>query len=110
VLVQVDVAREPTKHGARPDELDGIFAAARDCRRVAVVGLMVLPPFTSDPQAARQYFRLVREIRDRLGRSGVASAMLRELSMGMSHDFEVAIEEGATMVRVGTAIFGSRSG
>jgi uncharacterized pyridoxal phosphate-containing UPF0001 family protein len=69
---------------------------------------MLLPPFMEDPEAVRPYFRQLRELRDRLTGTGVPAAMLRELSMGMSHDFEVAIEEGATLVRVGTAIFGSR--
>jgi uncharacterized pyridoxal phosphate-containing UPF0001 family protein len=70
---------------------------------------MILPPAVSDPNAARPYFRNLRELRDRLLARGVDASMLRELSMGMSHDFEVAIEEGATFVRVGTAIFGGRN-
>jgi uncharacterized pyridoxal phosphate-containing UPF0001 family protein len=70
---------------------------------------MILPPAVSDPNAARPYFRNLRELRDRLLARGVDASMLRELSMGMSHDFEVAIEEGATFVRVGTAIFGARN-
>ncbi len=108
LLVQVDLAGEPTKHGALPDELAPIFDAARACRRARLVGLMLLPPQADDPEAARPYFRAVRDLRDRLLARGVDPAMLAELSMGMSHDFEVAVEEGATMVRVGTAIFGSR--
>jgi uncharacterized pyridoxal phosphate-containing UPF0001 family protein len=70
---------------------------------------MVLPPWSEDPEAARPYFRQLWQLRDRLKSSGVPGAMLQELSMGMSHDFEVAIQEGATMVRIGTAIFGKRS-
>ncbi len=108
LLVQVDLAGEPTKHGAQVDQLMTLFDAGRACQAARVVGLMVLPPFTPDPEDARSYFRRLREMRDELGRRGVAPSMLRELSMGMSHDFEVAIEEGATLVRVGTAIFGSR--
>jgi uncharacterized pyridoxal phosphate-containing UPF0001 family protein len=69
---------------------------------------MLLPPFFPDPEDARPYFRRLREIRDELETRGVPPGMLRELSMGMSHDFEVAVEEGATLVRVGTAIFGER--
>jgi hypothetical protein len=69
---------------------------------------MLLPPFTPDPEDARPYFRRLRELRDELAGRGVPLDMLRELSMGMSHDFEVAVEEGATLVRVGTAIFGER--
>ena len=108
LLVQLDLAGEPTKHGAREDELMPIFEAARACRAARVVGLMLLPPLADDAEGARPYFRELREVRDRLLAQGVDSSMLTELSMGMSHDFEVAIEEGATLVRVGTAIFGSR--
>ncbi|MBP1602988.1 MAG: hypothetical protein H6Q09_160, partial [Acidobacteria bacterium] len=75
-----------------------------------VIGLMTLPPFGEDAEASRPYFRQLREIRDELAGTGVPPAMVRELSMGMSHDFEVAIDEGATIVRVGTAIFGPRGG
>ena len=107
-LVQVDLAREPTKHGATPDRVPGIFDAAAPCRAVRLVGLMLLPPFFEDPEAARPYFERLRQFRDKLEASGVAPGMLRELSMGMSHDFDVAVQEGSTMVRVGTAIFGER--
>jgi PLP dependent protein len=109
LLVQVDLAGEATKHGAGERDLDTIFAAARTCRSARVVGLMLLPPAVDDPAAARPYFRELREVRSRLAARGVDPAMLTELSMGMSHDFEVAVEEGATLVRVGTAIFGSRT-
>lgn len=108
LLVQVDLAAEPTKHGAPPDALSGIFAEASQCRAATLVGLMLLPPFAENPEDARPWFRRLRDERNRLQDTGVPAAMLRELSMGMSHDFEVAIEEGATMVRVGTAIFGHR--
>ncbi len=109
LLVQVDLAGEATKHGAPPDRLREIFEAATRCGSARVAGLMLLPPFLDDPEAARPYFRRVRDLRDGLAADGVDPAMLRELSMGMSHDFEVAVEEGATMVRVGTAIFGPRA-
>ena len=108
LLVQVDLAREPTKHGAREDDLRPLFAAARELRAARVVGLMLLPPAVDDPDEARPFFRQLRDIRDRLIGGGTDPAMLAELSMGMSHDFEVAVEEGATMVRIGSAIFGSR--
>jgi PLP dependent protein len=107
-LVQVDLAAEPTKHGTPPDTVPAILEEAQRCRSVHVVGLMLLPPLSENPQDARPWFRQLRELRDRLQASGVPPALFRELSMGMSHDFEVAIEEGATMVRVGTAIFGHR--
>jgi PLP dependent protein len=109
LLVQVDLAGEPTKHGAREDELAPLFAAAPGWRAARLVGLMVLPPAVDNLEEARPYFRALRSVRDRLLASGVAESMLAELSMGMSHDFEVAVEEGATLVRVGTAIFGSRT-
>jgi pyridoxal phosphate enzyme (YggS family) len=108
LLVQTDLAHEATKHGAGEEELAALFAGGRTLRAARLVGLMLLPPAVDDPNDARPYFRRVREIRDSLLRGGVDPAMLAELSMGMSHDFEVAIEEGATLVRVGSAIFGSR--
>jgi pyridoxal phosphate enzyme (YggS family) len=108
LLIQADLAGEPTKHGAPADAWLSLFEAASSCRAARVTGLMLLPPFFDDPEEARPYFRRLREIRDELAARGVAPGMLRELSMGMSHDFEVAVEEGATLVRVGTAIFGER--
>jgi hypothetical protein len=109
LLVQVDLAGESTKHGAREDELAAIFDRAREGRAARVVGLMLLPPEGNAPEDARPYFRALRGVRDRLLANGVDGEMLRELSMGMSHDFEVAVEEGATLVRVGSAIFGERT-
>jgi len=108
LLVQVDLAGEATKHGAPAEAWLSLFDAAADCRAARVTGLMLLPPFTPDPEDARPYFRRLRALRDELAGRGVPADMLRELSMGMSHDFEVAVEEGATIVRVGTAIFGER--
>ncbi len=108
VLVQVDVAGEATKHGAAESELTAIFDAARAARACRCVGLMIIPPAVEDPEAARPWFRALRDARERLLARGVAASMLQELSMGMSHDFEVAVEEGSTLVRVGTAIFGGR--
>jgi pyridoxal phosphate enzyme (YggS family) len=107
-FVQVDLAGEPTKHGATAGAWLSVFEAAAACRAVRVTGLMLLPPFTPDPEDARPYFRRLRDLRDELAGCGVPPTMLRELSMGMSHDFDVAVEEGATVVRVGTAIFGDR--
>ena len=108
VLVQVDMAGEATKFGAPEDSVPAIFEAAESLRAARLVGLMLLPPFTENLEEARLWFRRLRELRDRLAAQGVPAARLRELSMGMSHDFTVAIEEGATMVRIGTAIFGER--
>ena len=90
------------------DLLTRVDQAAAACRAVALVGLMLLPPLAENPEDARPWFARLRGLRDALGEQGVPAPRLRELSMGMSHDFEVAIEEGATMVRVGTAIFGER--
>ena len=108
LLVQVDLAGEPTKHGVREDELFAVFDAAPAWRAASLKGLMLLPPVVENPEEARHYFRALSSVRERLMARGVDRSMLTELSMGMSHDFEVAVEEGATLVRVGTAIFGSR--
>jgi len=108
-LVQVDLAQEPTKHGAAPEEVPAILAAAAACAAARVTGLMMLPPAVDDPQAARSFFVALRRLRDVLLERGQDPGTLQELSMGMSHDFEVAVEEGATLVRVGSAIFGNRT-
>lgn len=106
VLVQVNLSEEPTKAGLHRGEVDGFFDQVADWPAVEVVGLMTIPPPVDDPEAQRPAFRQVRELRDSLqDRLGLA---LPELSMGMSDDFTVAIEEGATWVRIGTAIFGAR--
>lgn len=109
VLIQVDLAGEATKFGAAEAEVSGIAAAAVSCRAARLAGLMLLPPWFDDPEQARPYFRRLRALRDRLVAGGIDPALLGELSMGMSHDFEVAIQEGATLVRIGTAIFGKRT-
>jgi pyridoxal phosphate enzyme (YggS family) len=107
-LVQVDLAGEESKFGADEAALESILTEAEGCRSVAVRGLMILPPFAADPESARPWFRRLRtlfeEVRERHPALG-----LRHLSMGMTGDFEVAIEEGATMVRVGRALFGERA-
>jgi pyridoxal phosphate enzyme (YggS family) len=109
VLIQVDLAGEATKHGAPADLVPSIVAAASSCSSARLVGLMLLPPAVDAPEAARPYFKALTTLRDRLVAGGADASMLAELSMGMSHDFEVAVEEGATMVRVGSAIFGDRA-
>jgi pyridoxal phosphate enzyme (YggS family) len=109
LLIQVDVAREATKFGAPPSDVPRFFDAAARLQAGRVVGLMTLPPVSQAPEDARPWFSRLRDLRDEWLASGVPASMLRELSMGMSGDFEVAIQEGATVVRVGTAIFGSRS-
>lgn len=108
LLVQVDLAGESTKSGAQPDDVPAILEAAERCQAARVVGLMTIPPRPETPEDARPWFRRLRELRDLWLQDGVPPRLLGELSMGMSGDFEVAISEGATIVRVGTAIFGSR--
>jgi pyridoxal phosphate enzyme (YggS family) len=105
-LVQVDLAGEQTKFGLPEPELMGALAALRGTAGIRVEGLMLLPPFCDDPERGRPFFRRLRALLDEAAGAGLLAG--RELSMGMSHDFEVAIDEGATMVRVGTAIFGDR--
>lgn len=108
IFVQVDLAGEETKSGIPETEMQPLVDFLCACERLRFDGLMVLPPFFDDPAATRSYFVRLREIRDRLAADGAFRGRRGELSMGMSHDFEVAIEEGATLVRVGTAIFGER--
>ena len=108
VLIQVDLAGEATKSGVSEDELPGLVATVKACERLRLLGLMTLPPFFEEAEQARPFFKRLRELRDELQSSGAFGAHRGALSMGMSHDFEVAIQEGATMVRVGTAIFGDR--
>jgi pyridoxal phosphate enzyme (YggS family) len=109
VLIQVDLALEDTKFGAPVTEVATIVQAAGSCTAAGLVGLMLLPPLAENPEDARPWFARLRALRDELVAAGAPAGRLRELSMGMSHDFDVAIEEGATMVRVGTAIFGERA-
>ncbi|HEY8187635.1 MAG TPA: YggS family pyridoxal phosphate-dependent enzyme [Pyrinomonadaceae bacterium] len=109
VLIQVDLGGEETKTGIDPRELPELLDAIKDCQRLRLVGLMTLPPYFEDPDCARPYFKTLRELRDELQAKGRFGDNPGELSMGMSQDFEIAIQEGATMVRVGTAIFGERS-
>ena len=108
LLIQVDLAGETTKFGASPEDVPRLFDAAASCRAARVSGLMTLPPVPESPEDARPWFRRLRGLRDQWLAAGVPAPMLQELSMGMSADFEVAIHEGSTIVRVGTAIFGSR--
>ncbi|MCA1581004.1 MAG: YggS family pyridoxal phosphate-dependent enzyme [Acidobacteria bacterium] len=107
VLVEINIASEASKSGAGPSEAEALIAAVLERGRLDLRGLMAVPPFDENPEAARHHFRRLRKIRDGLAdRFGRA---FPELSMGMSHDFEVAIEEGATEIRLGTALFGDRS-
>ena len=111
VLIELNLGGEEAKSGIAPDkpELEQILEAAPQLEHLAIHGLMTIPPFTEDPQQARPYFRKLRELRDKIGARKLPGINMDTLSMGMSHDFEVAIDEGSTCVRVGTAIFGERT-
>ena len=108
VLLQVNLADEEQKSGANESAVADLARAAGQSRALALRGLMIIPPIPDEAEESRPWFRKLRELRDRLVAGGIPSASLTHLSMGMSQDFEVAIEEGATIVRVGTAIFGHR--
>lgn len=108
VLIQANLSGEPQKAGCSADELPALLAACASLEGLSITGLMTVPAATPDPEGARATFARLRELRDTLSREPGGEA-LRELSMGMSADFEVAIEEGASLIRVGTAIFGERA-
>jgi pyridoxal phosphate enzyme (YggS family) len=110
VLLEINVGGESAKSGAAPNspELEEVLRAAPQLHNLEIRGLMTIPPFSQDPEGARPYFRKLRELRDHLASRHLPGVGMGVLSMGMSHDFEVAIEEGSTCVRVGTAIFGER--
>jgi PLP dependent protein len=111
VLIEINLGGEQAKSGVRPDspELNEILNGASMWPHLRIRGLMTVPPYTEDPEGARPHFRTLRELRDELAARNFPAVGFDELSMGMSHDFEVAIEEGSTCVRIGTAIFGSRT-
>ncbi len=108
ILIQVDISREAQKSGVMEEDLADVVRAIAPLPHVAVTGLMGMPPFGREPEASRPYFRRMKQLFDELASLGIPRVDMRELSMGMSNDYEVAVEEGATMVRVGTAIFGQR--
>jgi pyridoxal phosphate enzyme (YggS family) len=107
-LIQVDLGGEATKSGVGEKELPELVETINSCPRLRLMGLMTLPPFLDDVEKVRPFFRRLRELRDGLREGGAFNESAGELSMGMSHDYEAAIAEGATLVRVGTAIFGER--
>jgi pyridoxal phosphate enzyme (YggS family) len=109
VLGQINLGGEESKTGIDPGEFDSLLEVLAGCERLRLIGLMTLPPYFENPEDSRPFFKTLREMRDQLRQDGRFARGVGELSMGMSHDFEIAIEEGATMVRVGTAIFGERS-
>jgi len=115
VLIEINVGGEEAKSGIAPrsqessTELDEILLAAPRWKNLSIRGLMTIPPYIEDPEGARPYFRQLRQIRDAIAKRNQPAIAMDVLSMGMSHDFEVAIEEGSTCARVGTAIFGKRA-
>lgn len=108
VLLQVNVSGEESKFGVAPAEVPALAQALVELEAAWLVGLMTMPPYSTDPEDSRPHFVHLRELRDRLVDGGIPAERLQHLSMGMTGDFEVAVEEGATLVRVGTAIFGPR--
>jgi pyridoxal phosphate enzyme (YggS family) len=110
VLIEINLGGEAAKSGVAPKsvELEEILRAAPQLTALQIVGLMAIPPFTENPDDARPYFRQLRELRDQIARRSLPAVQMAVLSMGMSHDFEAAIAEGSTRVRIGTAIFGPR--
>jgi pyridoxal phosphate enzyme (YggS family) len=111
VLIEINVGGEAAKSGTAPDsrELENLLLAGSQFEALEFRGLMTVPPFTDDPEGARRFFRKLREVRDSIATRKLPNVRMDVLSMGMSHDFEIAIEEGSTCVRLGTAIFGERT-
>jgi PLP dependent protein len=109
VLIQVNVAAEDTKSGVAPEEALPLVRRAAALENLAVKGLMTMPPYFNAPEKVRPYFAALRRLRDRIAAEAVTNVALQELSMGMTGDFEAAVAEGATLVRIGTAIFGERA-
>ncbi len=111
VLIEINFGGEEAKSGVAPgsEELDRLLVEAPQWKNLAIRGLMTVPPYTDDPEGARPYFRQLREIREQISARHLPAVGMDVLSMGMSHDFEVAVEEGSSCVRVGTAIFGERT-
>jgi pyridoxal phosphate enzyme (YggS family) len=109
ILVEVNIAGEASKAGMAVKGAPALVAAAARLKNISIKGLMTMPPFSESPEDSRPYFSVLRELAETVAKENIPNASMKELSMGMSGDFEVAIEEGATLVRVGTAIFGGRS-
>jgi pyridoxal phosphate enzyme (YggS family) len=108
VMIQLNLAGEEQKSGISENEVERLVVSIRDLPSLKLLGMMTMPPFFDDPDRARPYFGRLRELRERLMASDVLTPEMSELSMGMSGDFEVAVEEGSTLVRIGTMLFGSR--
>ena len=109
ILIQVNIALEESKGGARETELINLIEKISTLSHLKIKGLMVIPPYSENTEETSVYFEKLRQLRDKIAAMNLPNVDMKELSMGMSHDFEVAIEEGATLVRVGSAIFGERN-
>ncbi len=109
VLIQINISGEESKHGTDPQKVVNLIKEISTLENIAVHGLMTMPPWSADPENSRPYFSTLKKLRNDLQSENLHNVTLKELSMGMSSDYEVAIEEGATLVRVGTAIFGQRT-
>ena len=108
ILIQVNISGEDTKSGISAEETPGLVSEISRLENLSIKGLMTMPPYFYQPEKVKPFFAALRELRDRIKQQSLSDVSLEELSMGMTGDFEVAIEEGATLVRIGTAIFGER--
>ncbi len=109
VMIQVNLAREPQKSGVAEENLEELISTIRRLPALRLIGMMTMPPFFDDPDRARPFFARLRELQEKLTAEGIPASEMKELSMGMTGDFEAAVEEGATLVRIGTALFGPRA-
>ena len=109
VMIQVNLAREPQKSGVAEENLEKLISEIRKLPSLRLIGMMTMPPFFDDPDRARPFFARLRELQEKLIAEGIPAQEMKELSMGMTGDFEAAVEEGATLVRIGTALFGPRT-
>jgi PLP dependent protein len=108
IMIQVNLAQEPQKSGVAEENLEELVFAIRQLSSLKLIGMMTMPPFFDDPERARPFFARLRKLKEQLIATGIAAPEMKELSMGMTGDFEAAVEEGATLVRIGTALFGPR--
>ncbi len=108
VLIEVNIAREPQKAGTFPENAEPLLREIAPLSSIRIQGLMTIGPMVGDPEGCRPLFRVMKELFDHLGRLRISGVEMKHLSMGMSHSYRIAVEEGATMLRIGTAIFGER--
>ena len=108
ILVQVNVAMEPTKSGVKVEDVFSLVKDISSLENLSVKGLMTMPPYFDSPEKSRPFFKALAELKQAIGEQSIPNIIMKELSMGMTDDFETAIDEGATLVRIGTAIFGER--